>query len=247
MRQLKLLGIALIAILSLSITATTAAQAVELKFLPEHAKFTIKGNTKPQLRKLAGGESVICETVEGEGEALTERLGDINLLFLGCHLSLIGSKCTGLNDEIVGSVLVTAEYHLRHLLENGDPIIVILITGDGATGSTVVHFTCLGVLITVLGCVASDDLLKDNNTLWVAGELVELFLVNFLPKEKSLGDQAFTSIDTDNSLGMETCLLSSKQEAGTEESSSEEANGVVEKCKSGGVACTFLIDLSGTL
>jgi len=251
MRQLKQLGIALIAILSLSIAATTAAQAVELKFLPEKAKFSFKSTGKTVLRKLGTATTVECLTVEGTGEATSERLGLIDFLFLDCLEPSLKVKCTGLNDTTTGSILVHAEYHLRHLLKEPGPekdlILVILVLGDGTTGSTAAHFSCLGVLQTVTGCVASDHLLLDNKELWLAGQLEKLFLVNFLPKVGSLGDQSYTSVDTDNSLGMETCVLSAKQEGGTAESASQEGNGEVEKCTtSTGTECTFLIDLTGS-
>jgi len=248
MRQLKQLGIALIAMLSLSIAATTTTQAVTLKFLPEKAKSTFKSTGKTILRKLGGGAAVECLSVSGTAEGITEELGLVDFLFLDCLDTVLKTKCTGLNDTTTGSILVHAEWHLRHLLEHPTDVdLVILILGDGTTGSTAAHFSCLGVLQTVTGCVASDDLLLDNKELWLAGQLEKLFLVNFLPKEAGSGDALNTSIDTANSLGMENCILLSKQEAGTAESSSQEGNGEVEKCESGGVACTFLIDLTGEL
>jgi len=248
MRQLKLLGIALIAILSLSIAATTTAQAVTLKFLPEKAKFSFKSKagTVTKLKAL-GGQGIECKSVSGTGEATTEELGLVDFLFLECKDTILGTKCTGLNDTTTGSILVHAEWHLRHLLEHPTDVdFVILILGDGTTGSTAAHFSCLGILFTVTGCVASDDILLIDELLWLAGQLEKELLVNFLPKEAGSGDALNTSIDTDNSLGMETCELKTKKEAGTAESSSQSGTGVVEKCTSGGVECTFLFDLTGT-
>jgi len=244
MRQLKLLGIALIAILSLSIAATTAQAEITLKLLPEGAKFSFKSNTKTKLKTL-GGKEIECASTSGTGESTSAALGFADFLFLECKEPKLGVKCTGLNDTTTGSILLHAEYHLRHLLEHPKDVdLVILPIGDGTTGSTAAHFSCFGVLFTVTGCVASDDILLVNKELWLALQLDKELLVNFLPKEAGSGDALNTSIDTANSLGMETCELKTKQENGTAESSSQEGTGIVEKCTNGGVECTFLFDLN---
>jgi len=246
MRQLKLVSIAFIAILSLSIAATTAAQAVELKMLPEKAKFSFKSSGATRWKTL-GGKAIECESVSGTGEAVSERLGLVDFLFLGCKEPTLKVNCTGLNDTTTGSILVHAEYHLRHLLEHPTDVdLVILILGDGTTGSTAEHYSCFGVLFTRTGCLASDDILLVNKELWLAGQLEKELLVNFLPKEAGSGDALNTSIDTDNSLGMESCMLLTKQEAGTAESTSLEVTLTFQNCEHGGVACTFLYDLTGT-
>jgi len=234
MRSLKLIGIALLASLSLTIAATSAAQAVTLKFLPEKSTFKFAGNGSSMLETL-GKKRIVCLSFTGSGEIHSERLGQMVFFFTDCLEASLKLKCTGLSDTTTGNITIAAEWHLRHLLSPNEAAFDIAILVSA------VHFSCAGLLFTVNGCVASDDLVRKS--IWLAGELASIFEFAFL---LSNGDAAVPSIDTDNSLGMENCILLTKQEAGTAESSGEEGSAIAEKCEAGGLECTFLVDLTGT-
>jgi len=238
MKWLKLFGITVVAICSLGIAATSAAQAVELKFLPEKAKFGFRSSGVVTFRTL-GGKGIECEKVTGSGEGTSQRTGTIELKCVNAKDLVLGTTCTGLSDVAgSGNITVNGTYDLRHLLapQAEDVNLAILVTS--------VHFSCLGILFVVSGCVASDDLKKNVTELWLKGEKVTSFVVNFLVKAANeKGDALVTLIDTDTSAGMETCELKTKQEGGANESSSLEGTGTVENCTVGGNACEFVFDL----
>jgi len=235
MRQLKLLGIALVAILSLGLAAVSAAQAVELKFLPEKATWTLKSNGPVTLVRLGGGQIVCTSAAEG-AEGTSEAAGIAEAIFSGCLDPVMKTACTGLSDT-TGNITFKGAWHLRHLLSPlEEDTTLVLLFGTA-------HYSCSSLLFLLGGCLASDDLKKDNNTLLLRNELVSLFQVNFLQVN---GDAVVKSIDTSTSLGMEECVLLSKLENGAWESEALEGSFTAEKCEAGGKPCTFLIDLKGT-
>jgi hypothetical protein len=233
MERLKPLGFALIALLSTMLTAASIAQGVELKLLPPKAKFNYNSIGGATLETLTG-KKVECEHVEGKGEVLSERLGEVTLVFEGCKS--LGIACTGLSDTTSGHITIEAEFHIRHLLE-GEGVSIAFLVGH-------VHFSCSIVLLLVLGCVASMDLLSGEKGENVVNHLRMSYFVSFL---QTKGDQEPTSIDTDNSLAMETCTLKVKEGTGEYVSSGLLGSGEVKDCENEiGQLCTFLIDLSGT-
>jgi len=243
MRQLKMLWVALMAALSLGVVATSVAQAVELKYLPENSSFLLKSDSERAILETLGKKAVECLSLTGGGETTSERLGLVELDFKDCLVKGVGTKCTGLSDVTTGNITLKGEWHLRHLLAPDELYANMVLLISGA------HFSCLGVLFLVNGCVASGDRLLDGTESQKeksakegeAGH--ESFLLNF---SQTAGDAQIKEIDKDNSLGMETCELKTKQEAGANESSGEAVNVIVEKCKQGGNACLFSYDLTGT-
>jgi hypothetical protein len=234
MRGLRRLSVALMVGFSLAVAATSTAQAVELKFLPEKSSFKLKSIGSVLLKTL-GNKQITCLSLTGSGESHSERLGEMVLFFLDCLEVSLKIKCTGLSDTTTGNITISGEWHLRHLLSPDTEHFNVAIL------LSAVHFSCAGLLFTVNGCIASNDLTY-LKSIWVAGTLAEQFGLSFA---QTGGDPNVSSIDTDNSLGMEACTLLTKQEAGTSESTGLEGSSEVEKCEKGGLACTFLIDLSG--
>ena len=239
MRQVKLLGLALMAILSLSIAATSAASALTLEGLPAKLKFSFASTAgeKTQLVTL-GGKNILCESVSGSGEFLSMRLGDVEFKFIKCKDDLLGTTCTGLSDT-AGNITVKGEFHLRHLLSPNEAFVTLVILVSG------VHFSCLGILFTVNGCVASDDVLTEKGGSNAVNVLRSSYFANFL---QSGGDAVVTSIDTDTSLTtMEECVLLTKQEGGTAETSGQLGSGTINGFKNEkNETVTALSDLSGT-
>jgi len=238
MRQLKLLGLTLMAILSLSVVATSAASALTLEGLPAKLKFSFASTAgeKTQLVTLSN-KNILCESVSGSGEFLSARLGDVEFKFIKCKDDVIGTTCTGLSDTS-GNITVKGEFHLRHLLSPSEAFVTLAILVSG------VHFSCLGILFTVNGCVASDDVLTEKGGVNAVNVLRSSYFANFL---QSGGDAVVKSIDTDNSLGMEACTLLTKQENGTAETSGQLGSGTINGFKNEkGETVTALIDLTGT-
>jgi len=239
MRRLKLIGLALIAMLSLGIASASMAQAVEfhLKVLPEDAKFTFAStaNTETRLETLEK-KAIVCKKVEGSGNFTTERLGQVEFKFSSCKDAILGTTCTGLADT-AGNITVKGEFHIRHLLPATEGVnIAVLVTG--------VHFSCLGILFTVNGCIASKDILKEKAGVSAVNLLLTEMFVEF---SQNAGDPSVPSIDTDNSLAMETCELLTKQEAGSAVMSGQAGSGTLKNFQNKeGVSVTGLIDLEGT-
>jgi hypothetical protein len=236
MRQLKLLGVTTMAIFALGIAATSAAQAVELKFLPGTATWSLKSNGQVTIVRLAGGQ-IVCTSAKGVSEVTSEAAGITEVMLSGCLDPTLSAPCTGLSDT-TGNITFKGAFHLRHLLSplEIDTTLVLLFSPT--------HYSCSSLLFILSGCLSSDDLKKDNGTLLLRGELVSLFQVVFLQVN---GDAVVQSIDTSNSLGMEGCILLSTPGAGMPESEALEGSFTAEKCEVGGKPCSFLIDLTGTL
>lgn len=241
MKRVRLLGLGTLAILAISITTATTAQAANIEMLPTNAKFTFQSTAGANtvLRSL-GGSVIECEKAKGTSESTSARLGTATFLFEKC--SAFGFPCTGLKSgEPSGDIEVLAAIHLRHLLktiEEKKPGIDLVVLLEH------VHFTCVIILVLVLGCVASDDILTAaTNGVPVDNLLLTSMFVNFLESAANSGDAINPSIDTDNSLGMEECVLLTKEGAGEKayESSSQRGSGTITVTTG-----TFLIDL-GTI
>jgi len=243
MKRLKILGVALFAILSLGVTIASVAQAVETlpKLLPAGLGFSFKSKVG-EITKLStlGGKSIECEKVTGSGEeAANESLGKVEFKFEKCKDSLLKTTCTGLSDTAGNITVKNTEWHLRHLLKPEEAFVNIVILVPAGS----VHFSCLGILFTVEGCVASMDILTLGG-LNAVNLLLSDAMVNFLTTN---GDPNPLSVDTEDSLGMENCELKTKQENQAAESSGQSGTGEIEKCEAGGKECTFLIELAGTV
>jgi hypothetical protein len=152
MRQVKILAVSAMAILSLSALIVSTASAIPApSVLPAEAvTFTATGG-KGTLATLSG-TTVECKKQTSEGSlAAGVLLGPVHIMFSECSSSL-GSTCTGLG-ETSGTILVLGEFHIV-ALELGtvlDPALLILVNS--------VHFSCSIILVETKGEVVC----KTNN------------------------------------------------------------------------------------
>jgi len=239
MKRFKLLCLALMAMFSLAAAVTSVAQAEEsIEILPgvgTKFSFASKAGENTKLETL-GGSKIECKKVTGSGETTSVQLGKVEFKFVECEEPALKVKCTGLGDTVTGSITVKeAEFHIRHLLPASEGAnLAVLVKG--------IHFSCLGILFTVEGCVASMDILTLAGVSAV-NLLVLDVVVDFLQEK---GDQKPISIDTESGLAMENCELKTKKETAAAESSGQLGSGTLEKFEKGGVPVTILIDLKLT-
>jgi hypothetical protein len=202
MKRMKLLGLVLIAVFALSGAVSAVASAETLpNLLPVNAKFNLKneGNTKLETMEEGGFPKLVVECKKlkgkGEGNGTDGTSGTVTFEFEECENPILKTKCTGLNaGEITGNIKVeNAAFDLRYLLPaTGSGVhFVVLLTGKH------VHFSCSLVLVLVLGCVSSMDVLTT---------LAASFTVNFL---QTAGLQEPKEIDNAAHTGMEPCELES--------------------------------------
>jgi len=236
MKRFRLLGLAFLVLLALGSIVSATAFAEELDMLPEGTttsplKFKVKsGPGKLEIEK-GLGSAVKCAKDTGTGEFTSKRLGKFDVLFEGCLAESIAGLflCTGLGDkEKSSSILVLGEFHLRRLLNNEPKHIVVFFLINE------VHFSCEGainVLIRVKGCVVG-LLLPEPNKLTKTGKVT-------LTQKGGL--QAITEADTDNELGMETCILLASEGSGEFKDAGEETTEELEGFEQNKVSVEVLL------
>jgi hypothetical protein len=214
------------------VTSVAKAEAPVLELLPTKAKFVFASlpGEKPLFQVLAGSGPE-CEKVQGAGEALSARLGVLELKYEKCKF--LGIACTGLEaGEVIGNIRTTAEWHLRHVLGAGGVTLAVLLAH--------IHAACSILLFLILGCVASEGLLTKENGASVVNLLVASIFTRFT---ETGGDQSVRQVATNSSLAMEVCQPLLKESAGEK---SYESMGfllsLVITINGGG---TLLVDLSG--
>jgi len=198
-------------IATLALTATLAATANAAATLPsllpqagpgtEHilASFTSKTS------EFNGGLELISSAKdEGTLEGTSLKLGLIDFLFLE-YKDALGTKCTGLNDTVEGSVLWLGTYHLKDY--NAGPTLrtalVILLTP--------VHFTCGSAVSTVIsGCIAGALTPENAKTKTLTDAIV---------KRTSEDNEIITVLNEENTT-KELCQLLSITNAGATKLSS---------------------------
>jgi hypothetical protein len=140
MRQIKLLGVALIAIFALTATAATTAALAEqpeiLSTLP--AKFTGKGGVgKLELTK---GKKIECKTNTNSGEFTSVNLGIITIDFHECHAEETSVECHSLGDK-EGLILVGGDLHIVDLGGTSLPLgLVVILLSE-------LHVECAGGIL----------------------------------------------------------------------------------------------------
>lgn len=165
MRQIKSLGLALMAIFVLAgmlspAAFAPAAFAAEPKTLPELAKERkwlglndgVASDPNPTLEGLHG--KVECTKAHAEGtEEVNKPLGLFHIVFSGCKL-VGGEECLGLGDKNKGEILSLGTWHLLFdKLGKGVELEDAVVFLPDTT-----HFTCGIVLIEVLGTLVCLDL-----------------------------------------------------------------------------------------
>jgi hypothetical protein len=170
MRHLKVLGVALVAMFALSVTAlgmTAASASAELALpdislltgettFPLYLNFADNGETPTKLETSAGAQ------LEGKGvSTLLEltalgKLGPFKANFLNVTNPEKGEKCNTTGDA-AGEVLITGEWHLVPI--NTSP----LEHGIAFLLGSLVLITCGTKKIDVKGCALADILVTENN------------------------------------------------------------------------------------
>jgi hypothetical protein len=220
---------------ALFVSAVASAHAVELKNLPANVHFVFSASN-PKVQTL-GGTIIGCKGVSGSGEFTSERLGAAEFKFTECTEPVLKVSCTGLGDTTSGSITMKGEFHTRHLLPEGEGVnVAVLVVGA--------HFLCFGILFSDSGCAATMDLLSSKGGTSIVGVLRSSVYAAFL---QTSGDASPVSIDTDNSLGMESCEIFGKQEEKAATTYGLLAEGTIEQFRnSKGEETTELVDLTGT-
>jgi hypothetical protein len=212
MKQAKLLGAAIMAILSLTgILATTAsAEATLPSVLPAGTA------SEPILVPFTSLTSVFASNAitkitsqkdEGTLDFTSAKLGTFDILFLETT-NVLGSKCTGSNDTIPGSILALGTFHLRDYDENGTLRVASVVLLQE------VKFECTeGVKAAVRGCVAGA--ITPENT------LTKFFTLSF-KRNGTLDDNLIITILNEANTAKEACQLESSANGGAFELSYEE-------------------------
>lgn len=118
MRRVKMLGLAVVAVLALG-AAVTAAASAEVSFLPEGtAAEPVKGSgtAGPGTMQTLSGQSIQCAALKGTGEVTSKQSGHAVLELEGCRAVIGGVevKCADLSHEdSSGIVKIEGEFHLR--------------------------------------------------------------------------------------------------------------------------------------
>jgi len=206
MKQVKLFGMALIAILSLAGLIAAASNAATLpSMLPEAgpgAEHILVAFTSAESKLGGSFEGVKSKKDEGTLEINSLKLGLFDILFLETK-DAIGTTCTGLNDTTAGSVLALGTFHIRDYTTSGGALLtaadILLIP---------VHFSCGGTLVVVSGCVLGA--MSPENTKLKGGGLSIKF-------EKASGkeDNALITVLNEGNTASENCELLSENSINT--------------------------------
>lgn len=157
MRSIKVLGMAIVAVLAFSAVAASSASA--LLFLSTNAKelFTVNANSKTKLSTLSK-ETVECETTLAHGFTLnkTDKADEIVFTFHKCKSVSFGVTCTS-SGEPEGLIKTKSLKGLLVTLANGKFGIKL----EGETSTTLAEFSCgspplLGVTVVVKGSVVGE-------------------------------------------------------------------------------------------
>jgi hypothetical protein len=149
MKTIKLASAACLAMLTLTSTLATTAQAAATlpSILPEGTSST---NESGKTNVGSGLLSLTSAKSKGTQTETTKKLGTFDVLFENLG-NILGEKCTGLGDKEAGSVLVLGTFHVRDWKKGtgkGEliPVIALLLKE--------VHLSCGTLLIILHGCVA---------------------------------------------------------------------------------------------
>jgi hypothetical protein len=228
MKQVKLLGLALIAMLSLSglVAAASQAAATLPSALPNStfAEAITGTNSSGETTFAAGALKLSSPSSSGTQEGFSPKLGLFITTFLG--FNNMGIKCTGLNKTTTGEVEMLGTYHLRDynifgVLHIADIFLLLPV-----------HFTCSGTLLVVSGCVAGQA--TPENT------LTKTITVSLKATSNGKDNEIITVLNEVNTVS-ELCQLLAKQGAASTELSVLVQESMLTGFKQNGVAITILL------
>jgi hypothetical protein len=145
MKQIKMLGAAIIAVVALSAVASATASAALPEFTPGAAKTTFTGTSGAGTLQAAGG-TIECEsdTVKGELTGTTKKTGTATITFKGCAaFTIFGAK--SLDAKNAGEIITNVNLELCYI--NKAKKEVGILTEVAKT----VHVEVAGKLIEILG------------------------------------------------------------------------------------------------
>jgi hypothetical protein len=197
MQRIKITGLALMAVLALSVIASTTASAAEPEFAPAANKFTSVVGGAAKFEQKEGLAAVSCTKSTGKGEITAAKAGTFTELFEECTAPLSG-KCTGLTATTKGDITVSGTFNLRYITKKTNVGIAFKINE--------VHFECekLVTLVSVKGCAVGK--VQPVNT---KGKTTEAIL------KQSKGIQEFVSVLNEANSAQEGCKLESEFNGGS--------------------------------
>jgi hypothetical protein len=198
MHRIRLMGLALIAVLALGALVATAAMAEKPEFSPsEKNAFTAVGG-KAKFEQKGGIAPVSAEKSTGKGEVTNAKEGTFDELYENTTAPLSG-KCTGLEDKTVGSVLAKGGFKIGYLDKAKTKV------GVAFKLSSPIHFECekTVTLVTVEGAAIGE--ITPINT------LTNVFTVVLT---QTGGVNAFTEILNATNTAFEKFVLKSETNGG---------------------------------
>lgn len=222
MKRFKLVGLACMAILALTVMASASASANLPLILPEArpVKFNVKSGAGEFLQVGAAFSNVKCKKDTGSGELTEAKLGTFKVKFEECSSPIAGT-CTALKaGEAAGTIEVTGKFHTWYVLDPANTKVAGLVFLIDP-----VHFTCGIALAKVEGCVAGSITPVSKKV-----PTTEHYTVTIAQKEKDV--QLITKVFNDTGTEEITCELKSaeneKAAAQGIEVTTEEVTGTVE-------------------
>ncbi|MFI4991981.1 MAG: hypothetical protein ACHQHO_13860 [Solirubrobacterales bacterium] len=184
MKQLKILGMALIAVFALAAVAAATASAElgevtpGLLFLKSPTfPITLTSSGGPATLRV-GGEAVVCQTFKNEAKFENENGSIPPHVVLIKNVKIHFSECTALNGAVScrgenaggkdpkGTILVVVDVHFVALLnaakELRPGVIFIVLGKEGAEAEEKLVINCGILKIEVKGAVAGEVLLKES-------------------------------------------------------------------------------------
>jgi hypothetical protein len=146
MQRLKMVGMALVALLAITAIASATASAALPEFSPATNSGTSKGG-KAKFEQVKGLAAVECEKSTGTQKITGPKVGSFTEKFEGCKAPLSG-KCTGLGDTTAGTITTGGAFDLRYIKISPVDVGVLFLINE-------THFECekLIELVSVKGCV----------------------------------------------------------------------------------------------
>jgi hypothetical protein len=232
MKQLKVLGVAFIAILALTSIAATLAQAAATlpSLLPEATPASnITAVSKSGVSTFGHAGILELESTSSAGTLTGNslKLGSFQIAFKETTNIATGLPCTGLSSlDGTGVVLVQGTYHIRDFKENSTLLVAATFL------LLPVHFTCAGKLFIVLGCVAGAV---------TPESVLTKFLVINLAKNGTLSDNLIITVLNEANTAEEACQLSFGEGTNTEKLGFEVTKQEISKFEQGGKEITVLV------
>jgi len=151
MKRVRLIGLAIMAMLVLSAVAAATASAENVETLPvptSKAPLTFSSKNNNEKNVLEGevaGSAIECKTSTSSGELTSAALGTGTITFAGCKSAISGAKCNSLSDS-AGTILVTVGWHLVALKISSVLRLAIVATLVG-----LLHVECGATLLILVG------------------------------------------------------------------------------------------------